>query len=155
MRVKDIPLIAPLLFPIIIRWCPHVTEIPLLIRRIVLKRGSPIGLIVSIPRGGQECPIKIEGEREKWKKAQNKEKKSIISLNTNRQNLNLRLSNVCREYSPLFASQIIFFLHDKIQKQKRGRIIKRGVVHPVFKVKISEDVSPRVLIPREQGQREL
>lgn len=42
------------------------------------------GLKDLMPRGGQNCPISILGEREEWKKAQKKEKKNKISEMINR-----------------------------------------------------------------------
>jgi hypothetical protein len=40
---------------------------PDLKRIIVLRKGIPIGLKVSIPKHGHFCPIKISGDKLAWK----------------------------------------------------------------------------------------
>ena len=42
----------------------------------VFKRGTEKGLSGSIPKGGQNTPISIEGDKLLWKKAQKKRKKT-------------------------------------------------------------------------------
>ena len=48
------------------------------------KKGQPSVGGKSIPLGGHTFPIKGEGAKELWKKAQKKEKKNMISLTIKR-----------------------------------------------------------------------
>ena len=67
------------LLPIRIAKCPHVINTPEVSNRTVFNNGKDQGEIVTIPYGGQTPPIHILGDKLKWKNAQKKEKKNIIS----------------------------------------------------------------------------
>lgn len=67
-----------------IEWCVHVTVRPEDTKIIVLRRGISNGLKGMIPKGGQICPISIEGDKDEWKNAQKKEKKNKISDEINK-----------------------------------------------------------------------
>lgn len=62
-----------------IEWWAHVIDTPEVIKIIVFKRGTLIGLNLVILTGGHICPSSILGLKEKWKNLQKKEKKNIIS----------------------------------------------------------------------------
>lgn len=68
----------------IIAWCDHVTDTPDLIRIIVLRRGTFIGLNIFTREGGHSCPISIDGLILEWKYAQKKDKKNKTSDTMNR-----------------------------------------------------------------------
>lgn len=62
-----------------ILWWLHVTVSPEVNKIVVLSRGTPNALNVSIPVGGQTSPTSTVGESLMWKYAQKKEKKNITS----------------------------------------------------------------------------
>ena len=102
--MEEKALILSFFCPAIIMWCPQVTVTPLLTRRSVLNRGSPRGEIGYRNKGGHTSPVITGGDKEKCRKVQKKENNSIISLHTNRDNLNFRLSKTWMEYSPALVS---------------------------------------------------
>jgi len=62
-----------------IEWCASVIVIPEESNNNVLTKGKPQGSTGCVPFGGQTHPIKIEGAKLKWKKAQKKAKKNKTS----------------------------------------------------------------------------
>lgn len=59
--------------------CENVRLTPDDNKIIVFINGKAHGFIGTIPSGGQTAPIQIEGDADKWKNAQKKAKKNIIS----------------------------------------------------------------------------
>jgi hypothetical protein len=99
--------------------------------------------------------MKMEGEREKWKNLQNKDKKSMASLNTNRHNLYFKLSKVWRDNSPASLSQTISILQRKVHAERGSILHWRGPVSPVFRHRTADESRARTEIPRQEGQTEL
>ena len=120
----------------------------------MLNSGTPLGAMVSTLSGGQVWPTKAVGEREKCKNPQNKENKSIISLKTKRENLNFKLSKICREYSPLSLSQTMSILQRAtlLLKQKQQRLKRAN--DPVFRIITRDVIPPRTQSPTCAGQGE-
>jgi len=67
-----------------IAWWDHVTDTPDLIRIIVFRRGTFMGLNVFTRDGGHSCPISIDGLILEWKYAQKNPKKNNTSDTMNR-----------------------------------------------------------------------
>lgn len=90
----DKPYITFILSPAKIDLWAWVTATPEEIRMIVFNSGSPQGLIVSIPTGGQTQPIQIEGATLQWIKAQKKtKKKHSFGYNKNNHTISYSLLN--------------------------------------------------------------
>lgn len=103
---------------------PEYTKMP------VLSRGKASHCMVNISAGGQIPPIKIDGQRVKWKKAQKKEKKNIISEAINSFIPNKILSWTLKVWLPSkVASVTISESHrDRVRQSKTKEISK--VFHP-------------------------
>lgn len=54
-------------FILSMEWWDQVTVSPEEIKIIVLRRGISKGLKGVIPKGGQSCPISMEGDNDEWK----------------------------------------------------------------------------------------
>lgn len=109
-----------------IEWWDQVIVIPDEIKIIVFKRGMSRGLKGLIPKGGQDWPISILGEREEWKKAQKKEKKNKISEIINKIipiRMPLYTIEVWRPWK--VASRVISRHHWKAQISVHGIVIKK------------------------------
>jgi len=81
--VKTSAVCALFLAPQTIAWCAQVTVAPEVSKSAVFNKGTPQGLNVSSPLGGQTPPKTMEGLRLASKNAQKNATKNIISETIN------------------------------------------------------------------------
>lgn len=108
-------------------WWDHVRDAPDLIKMMVLRSGTFIGLKGSIVIGGHMDPSSMEGLILEWKNDQKKLKKNIISERIKRIIPILIPFITGLRWKPSFSDSWIVFFHHEKDVIKRVILIKRKV----------------------------
>lgn len=97
---------------------------------IVLSKGIPRGEKHSIPTGGQTPPIKGEGAKLEWKKAQKKETKNITSDTINKMKPKRKPFCTASVWNPASASSKTFLAHEKSPKSTPKTPMENNQLNP-------------------------